>query len=89
MKGTNHFNNSINTTHKNIHARQGDTSIQFDMSTVSIKLNNTNEQITFNNENFELIMAEYIRRKKELKEINRPKQITGHYNQFGVFVYND
>jgi len=57
------------------------------MSTVSIQLNS--EQITFNNENFELIMAEYIRRKKELKEINRPEQITGHYNQFGVFVYDN
>jgi len=70
MTGTNHFNNSIGTTYKEIHARQGETSIQFDMSTVSIKLND-NEQITFNNENFELIMAEYIRRKKELKRINR------------------
>ena len=87
MKGTKHFNNSINTTYKEVHSRQGDTSIQFDMSTISIKLND-NEQITFNNENFEIIMAEYIRRKKELKEINRPKQITGYYNQLGVFVYN-
>jgi len=87
MKGTSHFNNSIKTTYKTIPARQGLTSIQFDMSTVSIQLNS--EQITFNNENFELIMAEYIRRKKELKEINRPEQITGHYNQFGVFVYDN
>ena len=70
MKGTNHFKTGIGTTYKNIHARQGDTSIQFDMSTVSIQSKN-GEQITFNNENFELIMAEYIRRKKELKRINR------------------
>jgi len=70
MTGTNHFEKSINTTYKNIHSRQGNTSIQFDMSTVSIQSKN-GKQITFNNENFELIMTEYIRRKKELKLVNR------------------
>lgn len=68
--GKHEFSKGIRTTHKEIDTRQGDILIQFDMATVHLKKEN-GEEITIENEDFEFLMAEYIRRKKEIKRINR------------------
>ncbi len=70
MRAIKIFENSIRTTWKNINAwRAGKTVIQFDMSTISITT--PDQQISLENNEFEIIMAEYIRRNKELKKLNR------------------
>ena len=49
----------------------GEIESQFGMTYVSLTNQTTGENVTIDNENFEIIIGEYIRRSKEIKQLNK------------------